>query len=128
MARILVVDDDQLTRVMLATALEQARHEVRFAIDGETAVAAVYREPFDLVVMDLAMPKMNGHLAIRTLVADYPSLPILAISGEDADQLDRALEEGARAAMVKPLEPQLVQERVAELLDDEGAWDAAHLI
>ncbi|HET8747164.1 MAG TPA: ATP-binding protein, partial [Ramlibacter sp.] len=83
MLRILVAEDVEINRELLRTALERAGHRVAFAADGAEAVAAVQRQPFDLVLMDVQMPVMDGVEAtrrIRGLPSPAGQVPIIGLT------------------------------------------------
>jgi adenylate cyclase len=125
MATVLVIDDDQVVRAMIGGAVEEVGHQATYAHDGAEAVEMVRSHPYDLVFMDLAMPHKNGLVAIQEIIADFPSIPIVAISGVDPEMLDRALDYGAMRAVMKPLTPKQVQDLVDEVLRGRptGGWD-----
>ncbi len=99
-ARILVVDDDDDVRAFIADALTQLGHRVETAADGEAALVALARAAPDLLLVDFAMPGMNGAEVVRAARACAPGLPILFISGyAESAQIDQAL--GGGAAMLR---------------------------
>ena len=105
--RILVVDDSSLVRLYYRSALERAGFIVEQAINGMEAMEKVLAQRFDLVIVDVNMPKMDGLSFLRVLRAtnaDVASLPALMISTE-ADQQDRddARAAGANFYLVKPV-------------------------
>lgn len=120
MARILVVDDDALDRMILDSLVAQAGHESVFAEEGEAALALYREEDFDLVVTDLVMPKLNGLRLIRQIREMDPQAAIIAITGSSPEQLARAEDYGAAVTLVKPLDPAILFEKVEELLGSEG--------
>ena len=105
--RILVVDDSSLVRLYYRSALEKAGFVVEQAINGMEAMEKALAQSFDLVIVDVNMPKMDGLSFLRVLRAtnaDVASLPALMISTE-ADQQDRddARAAGANFYLVKPV-------------------------
>jgi len=104
MARILVVDDEEMDRVLERVILENAGHHLLFAADGEAAFTLCRKENVDLVVTDLAMPDFNGLRFIRELREAGMYMPLIAISGWAVDQLDLALEYGADIILAKPVD------------------------
>ena len=114
--KILVVDDDAHIREVLSFALGKAGMETREAADGEAALTMVEREPPDLVVLDINMPRMDGLEVCRRLRATG-DLPILFLSSRD-DEIDRVvgLELGADDYVVKPFSPREVVARVGAIL------------
>ena len=125
MAAVLVIDDDQTTRAIIGTAVEEFGHQATYALDGDEAVKMVKSSPFDVVFMDLAMPNKNGLIAIQEILEEFPGTKIVAISGKDPELLERALEYGALKALTKPITPKQVQDTVEELLHARptGSWD-----
>ena len=118
MAKILVVDDEEMDRVFEKTVLESAGHELVFAADGDAALKICEEVAVDLVVTDLAMPDFNGLRLIRELRSAGVLVPIIAVSGWAADQLDLAEDYGADVALVKPLDGSKLLEAVDDMLDD----------
>ena len=105
--RILVVDDSSLVRLYYRSALEKVGFIVEQAINGMEAMEKALAQRFDLVIVDVNMPKMDGLSLLRVLRAtnaDVASLPVLMISTE-ADQQDRddARAAGANFYLVKPV-------------------------
>jgi CheY-like chemotaxis protein len=119
-ARILVADDNADARDALALILRAAGHEIVEAVDGDEVVALYRSDPFDLLVLDLLMPKRDGFDTLRVLKAEYPALRALVISGAwrvgGRDALAYARELGAAVTLLKPAEPNLVLRAVDELL------------
>lgn len=106
-AKVLVVDDSSLVRLYYKSALEIAGFEVKQAINGIEAMEKVLSEPFDLVIVDVNMPRMDGFTFLRSLrsaMADVAALPALMISTE-AGELDlaEARRAGANFYLVKPV-------------------------
>jgi two-component system, cell cycle response regulator DivK len=107
-ARILVVDDYQDAREMYAELLQHSGYDVITAKDGMEAVDLASRAPFDLVILDLAMPRMDGIAVIRTLrsrkaTEDIPIITVSALVGSGMHS--SVLEAGADAALDKPCLP-----------------------
>lgn len=121
MARVLVADDNADTRDALALILRAAGHEVVGAADGDEAIDLYRAQAFDLLVLDLLMPRRDGFETLRILKDEYPGLRALVISGVwrvgGRDALSYARELGATVAMLKPAEPAQVLRAVGELLE-----------
>lgn len=121
MARVLVADDNADTRDALALILRAAGHEVVGAADGDEAIDLYRTQAFDLLVLDLLMPRRDGFETLRILKDEYPGLRALVISGVwrvgGRDALSYARELGATVAMLKPAEPAQVLRAVGELLE-----------
>jgi len=112
--RILVVDDASLVRRFYRDALERAGFAVDEALNGVEALEKVLGDSYDLVIVDVNMPQMDGMTFLRTLrrqSAAVSSLPALVISTEAAQQdAAAARAAGANFYLVKPV----VQERLVE--------------
>jgi len=106
MARILVVDDEELARFTLRDILESAGHKVEEADNGKEAIAIQNGNPFDLIITDIIMPEKEGIETIAELKRDYPDIKIIAISGggrtKNLDFLTLAGEFGANMVLAKP--------------------------
>jgi len=107
MARILLIDDDEAVRTVLARLLTTGDHEVVALEDGRGAAAAVEEHEIELVITDLIMPGQEGMTTIGELRRRWPELPILAISGggriSPLDLLPVARRLGANATLSKPV-------------------------
>ena len=112
--RILLADDHPDLRMALGRSLKLQGATVTFARDGSEVLSLVKNEKFDVVVMDILMPVMNGLQATRALRADGYLVPVIAISADTAPEM-RALtsDAGCDAQMTKPFDPydlaQLIQ-------------------
>lgn len=108
--RILVVDDSALVRLYYRDTLERAGFEVEQAINGIEAMEKVLAQPFDLAIVDVNMPRMDGFSFLRTLrrsTADVATLPALVITTEAGEQdLDAARAAGANFYLIKPVSQQ----------------------
>lgn len=117
--RVLVVDDAPDNQRLLKAVLTKAGHDVQLANNGLQALEAVERagasEQFDLVVMDLQMPEMDGVTAIRRLRADGHRMPIVALTAHAlVEDRERTLEAGADGYETKPISRLRVLEMVAK--------------
>jgi two-component system chemotaxis response regulator CheY len=112
--RVLVVDDSSLVRLYYRAALEKAGFEVEQAINGIEAMERALSQPFDLVIVDVNMPRMDGLTFLRALrrcASDLATLPALMISTESEMQdVAAARAAGANFYLVKPVaEAELVR-------------------
>jgi two-component system, chemotaxis family, chemotaxis protein CheY len=105
--RILVVDDSALVRLYCSDALAKAGFEVEQAINGIEAMEKVLTQAFDLVIVDINMPRMDGLSFLRALrrgARDVATLPALMITTEDGEQdIVDARAAGANFYLVKPV-------------------------
>ncbi len=105
-ARILFVDDDPILREFAQVNLASAAAEVDVADDGIEALDMLSRRRYDLLLVDLEMPRMDGFELLARLRADPETahLPVIVETGrEDVDAIDRAFRAGATAFVTKPM-------------------------
>lgn len=127
MARILVVDDDELVRAAVAAILRRTGHGVTLAADGEDALDVFRPGQFDLIITDIVMPRMEGIETLRALRCLEPGIRIIAMSESGADHgfyLKAAVALGADATLEKPLvaaELRLIVEEALALPQSETA-------
>ena len=115
----LIADDDELMRVMLSEAVEQAGLEPIAVGDGTDALAVGRGTAVDLVLLDVEMPGLDGYAVCEALRQSAPGryAPIVMITGhDDADSVDRAYDAGATDFMSKPLNWPLIAHRLRYLL------------
>lgn len=117
MFQILVVDDDQHTRMFLQAVLERANYTVLTAENGEDALRVMDRSHVDLIVLDVMMPKMDGYELTETLRKTRDNLPILMISAKQlpADK-HRGFAAGTDDYMTKPIDDEEMLFRIKALL------------
>ena len=113
MARILVVDDDPIDRMILESLLRLDGHEMVFAEDGLAALAMYRNADFDVVLTDLVMPKLNGLRLIKEILASDPHASIIAFSGTSPEHLPLAEDYGAISVLTKPLQRDLLLQSVS---------------
>ncbi len=120
---VLCAEDNPYARVVLNTILVELGHRVDFAGTGEAAIAAVERNGYDVVLMDVTLPGLDGLAAaraIRALQGGVAHVPIIGISGrtEKADQ-NAALAAGMNAFLAKPVSPAILAQAVADFVRAE---------
>jgi DNA-binding response OmpR family regulator len=119
MASILLIDDDEMLRGVLAKALTHGGHNVIQAGDGRQGVELARVAPIDIVITDLIMPVQEGVETIMTLRRERPALPIIAMSGGASNSklyLDIAGKIGARRVLAKPFTPKELLETIERVL------------
>ena len=118
--RILVVDDQREILDITSTVLAGAGYAVTTASSGGQALAELGREPFDLVLLDINMPEMDGWETLRLLRADElrASVPVVmfSVKGELTDKV-RSLQEGASGYITKPFVVDELVARVRRVLE-----------
>jgi two-component system cell cycle response regulator DivK len=119
-ARVLVVEDDLDNRRIVVKVLTSAGHQMLEATDGASAIAVARREHPDVIIMDLALPGMDGWEASRRLKADPQTadIPIIALTAfaMRGDE-ERAREAGCDAYLSKPCRPQAIRDAVQRFLE-----------
>jgi two-component system response regulator FlrC len=111
---ILVVEDDDALRDALLITLEAAGHRVTAVDGGPSALAALSRETFSMVVSDLRMDPMDGLTLLGEIRARHPGLPVLLMTAfGDVDKAVAAMRGGACDFMLKPFEPKALIEQIA---------------
>lgn len=119
MLRILLIDDDDLLRSVVAKSLTHAGHTVLEAGDGQRGVELARSAPVDLVITDLVMPVQEGVETIMVLRREQPKLPVIAISGGLSNSpvyLDIAAKIGARRVLAKPFTPQELLQVIQDVM------------
>jgi DNA-binding NtrC family response regulator len=117
-SRILIVDDDATFRLTTGALLEADGHQVDAAADGQQAVERLRERQFDLLLVDLRMPGIDGLGLVEALRLWGHGIPILMISGfGTVDSAVRALHLGADDFLLKPVEPDVLSARVGDLLE-----------
>jgi type II secretory ATPase GspE/PulE/Tfp pilus assembly ATPase PilB-like protein len=113
-ARVLVADDDETIRMVIRMVLEKSGYEVIEAVDGREALVKVLSESPAMLVVDLMMPKVNGHEVIRAVrIGMGLKIPIVMITADSDDKSqETALNLGADDYVVKPVKPALLAARV----------------
>lgn len=103
MSRILAVDDSPSMRQLVTLALGEDGHSVTAASDGVEAMSLVAKQPFDLVITDMNMPKMNGIEFIKAFRALHRFTPVIVLTTEvNTAVRDSAKQAGATGWIVKP--------------------------
>ena len=119
MKNILIADDDRILRTFASRLLKKQKYGVTTAADGQAAVAAMKKKKFDLVLLDLWMPKMNG-FEVLALVRQQPKTPrvVVMTSDETPEAMLRAVREQAYRYITKPVEPATLLEVVEDALEE----------
>ena len=123
MARILVIDDEDMVRLVLRQTLEKAGHEIVEATTGVEGIARQKEQPADLVITDIIMPDKEGVETIIELRQADPDLKIIAMSGGGrigaTDFLEVAKQYGATRTFSKPFDRKAMLEAVESCLKGE---------
>ena len=120
MAKILLVEDNEMNRDMLSRRLERKGFEVAMATDGRQGVEMAQAGAYDLILMDMSLPEVDGWEATRQLraVPATQSVPIIALTAHAmAGDRDKALEAGCDDYDTKPIELERLLGKIQTLLD-----------
>lgn len=124
MARILLVEDDDLVRDMLAQVLQRAGHAVENAANGEEATEILQKTEPDLMITDIIMPKKSGITLISEVSNKHPRMEIIAISGggrlDPTGYLDLSESLGATVSFEKPIDKSALLMAIDLLLHGKG--------
>jgi class 3 adenylate cyclase/CheY-like chemotaxis protein len=114
-ASILVVDDDTISRALLVHGLEFDGHRVAVADDGRQALELLRAGRYDIVLLDVLMPELDGYDTLAQIVADEAlrHIPVIMVSAlEEVESVARCLEMGAQDYLPKPFNPVLLRARI----------------
>ena len=123
---LLVVDDNKVNRILLARGLEGDGHKVETAENGKQALDKLRTEAFDLVLLDIEMPEMNGYEVLETCLQDpeLRDIPIIMTSSlDEIDSVVKCVELGAEDYLNKPVNPILLRARVNASLEKKRLRD-----
>jgi adenylate cyclase len=124
--KLLVVDDNEINRDMLSRRLERQGHRVVTAESGRAALERLASEAFDLVLLDVMMPEMNGFQVLERLKADEKlrHIPVIMISAlDEIDSVVRCIEMGAEDYLPKNFNPTLLRARIGACLEKKRLRD-----
>ena len=125
-SRVLVVDDNKVNRLLLARSLDLQGHRSALAENGLIALEMLKREPFDLLLLDIEMPEMDGFQVLEQLKADLQlrHLPVIVTSSvEGVANIVRCIELGAEDYLRKPVDPVLLRARIGASLEKKRLRD-----
>ena len=125
-ALILVVDDNKMNREMLSQRLERQGHGVQAVNSGHQAMEALRAQAYDLVLLDIRMPVMDGYAVLKEIKDDEElcHIPVIMISAlDELHSVVRCIELGAEDYLPKPFEPTLLKARIGACLGKKRAHD-----
>jgi len=129
--KLLVVDDESTNREVLSRRLTRQGHTVVTAKNGSDALAVMREKPFDLVLLDIMMPEMDGYEVLRRIKSDdrLQHIPVVMISAVDELQsVVRCVAAGAEDYLAKPFNPTLLQARIGACLEKKRGRDRETLL
>lgn len=114
--KILVIDDEEIVRLSCTKALQSAGYEVRTAVSGKEGLSFLEAGEFDLVLIDLKMPAMDGIEVLKTVKLRHPGLEVMIMSGYDI--IEHMIESIACGASYigKPFTPDALVLRINEVI------------
>ncbi len=125
--RVLIVDDDAMIRLLARSAISQLNLEAHEAENGAEAVALFQQQAFDIVLLDLEMPVMDGFTAareIRALPGGDSATLVMATGLNDPDSIEKAYEVGATDFVTKPINWSILRQRLRFILRARAAFQA----
>ena len=123
---ILIVDDNRVNRLLLGRGLEHDGHAVAFAEHGGEALELLRRERFELMLLDVLMPELDGYGVLEELQQDphLRDIPVIVTSSlDELDSVVRCLEMGAEDYLTKPVNPVLLKARINASLEKKRLRD-----
>jgi adenylate cyclase len=124
--RLLIVDDNKVNRLLLARSLEQQGHSVALAENGRQALEMLRQKPFDMLLLDIQMPEMDGYQVLEEVIGDLDlrHIPVIVTSAlEEMDAVVHCIELGAEDFLTKPLNPVLLKARIGASLEKKRLRD-----
>ncbi len=123
MPKILLVEDNEMNRDMLSRRLQRKGFEVEMATDGRQGVTMAQAAPYDLILMDMSLPEIDGWEAARQLRAapSTQQVPIIALTAHAmSGDREKAIEAGCDDYDTKPIELERLLGKMRALLDRNG--------
>ena len=123
---LLIVDDNAAIREIFVRQLNREGHQVTAAANGEQALQLLHEQSFDIVLLDVVMPEMNGYQVLEQMKAhpEWQDIPVIMISALDQlDSVVRCLELGAEDCLAKPFNSVLLRVRINSCLEKKRLRD-----
>lgn len=122
MTKILIAEDDQDIRELVILTLQFNGYDVVSAVDGAQAVEKAQKDQFDLILMDVRMPRMTGYEACRQLreMESTRDVPIIFLSAKGQEsEIQAGLDAGATQYILKPFAPDVLARKISEALNQQ---------
>ncbi len=116
---ILVVDDNEMNRDLLTRRLERQGYQVTTAVDGQQALDILSRKEFNLILLDIMLPIINGYQVLEQMKADQSSshIPVIITTAlDEADEKAKCIELGADDYLTKPFNQVTLKSRISDCL------------
>ena len=128
MGKVFIVDDEAHVRKTVGLVLKQGGYEVLEAADGEEAMAVIQSYPagfpFQAIICDIAMPKVNGNDLIAFIRAKLPSIPVIVMTGHPNIYGARFLfNQGVVDYLIKPAQAQTLLDAVGRAIGEQAVFD-----
>jgi CheY-like chemotaxis protein len=123
MAKVLVVEDTEVNRIMLSQRLEKRGYDVVLAVDGEEGVAKATEDAPDIVLLDMNLPKMDGLEVLQALKQSEETkhIPIIALTAHSITKTrDAAIDAGCDEYETKPVDFERLIHKMEDLMDQAG--------
>ena len=115
--RILVVDDEEAIRMAFSRLLANMGHACTTAADGKQCLDLLEKNPYDLLIIDLVMPNIDGETVLNSIRGKLPNMDIVVISAQDdEDVIGQILRLGSSAYLVKPIESTDLKDVIQKIL------------
>ena len=125
-ANVLIVDDTEMNRDMLCALLQADGHKTAVAENGKLGLHALETDSYDLVLLDVMMPEMNGYEVLEAMKSNprFRSIPVVVLSAlDEVGSVVRCIELGAEDYLPKPFDPVLLKARIGACLEKKGLRD-----
>jgi len=125
-AKVLVVDDVEMNRDMLCALLAADGHKTAVAENGRLGLEMIRAEPYDLILLDVMMPELNGYQVLEQLKSDSSlrDIPVIVLSAlDEIGSVVRCIELGAEDYLPKPFDPVLLRARIGACLEKKHLRD-----
>jgi adenylate cyclase len=123
---LLVVDDNKVNRLLLGRSFEQQGHRVEMAENGRVALEMMQARAYDLILLDIEMPEMNGYQVLEKVASNinFRDIPIIITSAlDELESVVRCIEMGAEDYLTKPVNPVLLRARIRASLEKKRLRD-----
>jgi CheY-like chemotaxis protein len=112
--RVLIADDEESVRRLVAVVLEQAGYIVHAAVDGVEALGEMKKRRFDAVISDFHMPRLDGEQFLLLCRLMWPDIPVMLLSAELSELPQSLKQQGAHILITKPFSPQTLLQALHE--------------
>ena len=115
--RILVVEDEVINQKLISSILKSDGYSVEIAPDGVVALMQIFKEKFDLILSDIAMPNLDGYQMLEYMKNNNIDIPVVFLSSHTGPEYEaRGITLGAAGYIKKPIDPKLLLPRIANIL------------